>query len=363
MADIAEVREKEARVHELGVSWIETPPAEVKAGAHMAFNLGVSCSSGCDLTAGTVQITGQEAVVADGIELAEFDGEGNHTGQILVEAPLVPGEHTWIAVFPTQEKDGVLHQGSSAPFSFTVKPHATGIAVWDIPSPAVLGSAFTIKVGVNCLDNCDLTGKEIEVYNHEGDKVATASLRAAPYSDKVDLHWAEVELTAPGTEGYFQWQVIFPQPDLVIAHDQAAHTFGFTTAEPGECELTVEVVNQETNLPLKKAQVVLRPHLYRGSTDESGVVKLRLAKGEYQLTVLARERAPKGIQYDFPHFDFRGNPRFTRCTTDGREFVVYVPQANKDKKTPFKQTVKIENDTTIRAELIGVIEPPEKDTL
>ena len=363
MTEQAEVQEKAVHVHELSVSWLETPPADVKAGAQMAFNVGVSCSLLCDLAGRTVQITGQEAVVADGIELTEFDGAANSTGQVLVNAPLIPGEHTWIATFPPQEMDGVLHQGHSAPFSFTVHAHRTGIAVWDIPSPVVRGSVFTIKVGINCVEKCSLTGKEIEVYDHEGARVATASLRDAPYSDKVDLHWAEVELTAPETEGYFRWQVKFPQPDLEIPHDEAAYTFGFTTAKPPECTLTVEVIDQDTNTPLKGAQVVLRPNLYRGATDESGVARIELPKGEYTLTVMARRRAPVGIKYDFPHVDFRGNPRFTRCTTDGREFMVFVPEANKETRASFKETIKIESDTSIRVQLIGVIEPPEKDTL
>jgi len=363
-AEVGEVKEKkEVQVHEIGVSWLKSPPAEVKAGAHMVLKVGVSCFSACDLTGKTVRVMEQDAAVADDIELTGFDGAANETGEILVETPLVPGEYTWVAVFPPQEREGILHQGSSAPFSFIVKRHATGIAVWDLPSPAVLGAGFTVKVGVNCLDHCNLTGKAVEVYDHEGDKVATAPLREAPYSDKVDLHWAEIELAAPVTEGYYKWQAKFPEPDLEIPHNDACHTFGFTTAKPGECELTVEVINKDTDTPIKNVQVVLRPNLYRGSTDESGVVKIGLAKGEYKLTVSARERAPIGIKYDFPHYDFRGNSRFTRRTTDGREFMVYVPEANKDKRLPYKETVKVESDTTVRVELIGVIEPPETDTL
>ena len=354
---------EEVKVHELGVSWVKAPPAEVKAGTDMELKVGVSCLSACDLTGTTVKVTGQDAVVADDIELTGFDGAANETGEILVEAPLVPGEYTWIAVFPPQEIGGILHQGSSASCSFIVKPHATGIAVWDIPSPAVLGTGFTVKVGVNCLDSCNLTGREVEVYDHKGEKVASAPLRDAPYSDKVDLHWAEVELAAPETEGKYKWQARFPEPGLEIPHDEASHTFGFITAKPADYELTVEVINQDTDTPIKNAWVVLRPNLYRSGTDERGVAKIRVAKGEYRLTVSARERAPVGIEYDFKHQDFRGNPRRTRCTTDGREFIVYVPEANKDRMLPFKETVKVEGDTTIRVGLVGVIEPPEKDTL
>ena len=141
------------------------------------------------------------------------------------------------------------------------------------------------------------------------------------------------------------------------------HTFGFVAVRPAECELTVKVINKDTGAPMRKAWVILRPNLYRASTDESGVVKIGLPRGEYKLTVQASERAPKGTEYEWKHYDAQGNFRNTRRTTDGKEFMLYVPEANKDCLLPFKETIKIEGDTAIRVELVGVIEPPEKDTL
>ena len=351
-----EVKLEEAQVeeHNMSLSLVKAPPDEVTAGADMVLQVSVSCSLACDLTGRTLRIMDKEEVLVDNIELIEFDGTANRTGEFVVEAPVIPGEYTWTTVFLPQGEEEALHQECSMPFTFTVKPHATSMAVWDVPSPVELGAEFKIKVGVKCSGECNLAGKAIKIYDQEGTKVATALLGDAPYSDKVDLHWANVELQAPETEGLYKWQVKFPEPDLEMPHDETCHTFGFTTVRPAECELTVEVINKDTGSPIKNAGVLLRPNLYQGYTDESGVVKIGLAKGEYTLKVFASERAPIGINYDLG-----GVP----LITDGREFMLYVPEANKDSMLPFKETVKLEGDTTIRVELIGVVEPPEQDTL
>ena len=52
-------------------------------------------------------------------------------------------------------------------------------------------------------------------------------------------------------------------------------------------------------------------------------------------------------------------PRVTR----GYEYIVYVPPENAESLTPFERTYQIDEDTTIEVELVGIIEPPEEDTL
>ena len=75
-----------------------------------------------------------------------------------------------------QEKEGILHEANSAPFSFIVKRHATSLKVLDAHDPVAFGDEFKIKVGVRCSAECQLTGTQIEVYNHEGAQVAMATL-------------------------------------------------------------------------------------------------------------------------------------------------------------------------------------------
>jgi hypothetical protein len=205
------------------------------------------------------------------------------------------------------------------PVVFNVKPHATSIAVWDVPSPIAFNDKFKIKVGVRCSAECSLTDKKIAIYGQKGKKVATGALGGVPWPGTSALYWAEVGLEAPGVEGYYRWRVKFPKPDLELPHEEASYHFGFTTARPPEHVVTVEVIDKNTKAPIKGAHVLLRPHSgypYRGYTDEGGVAKLEVPKGEYTLY------ASKGDEYQ-----------------------------------TFQTTVEITDDATIKAELLVAEKP------
>ena len=279
---------EEVKGHETSTSVVEASIAKFDAGADMALKVKVSCSSACDLRGNIVIIMAQDAAVKQ-IELGFSDGTVNETDDFVVKTPTMPGEYTWTAVFPAQEKEGVLHEESSAPFSFTVKPHTTSMAVWDAPSPIVSGAKFRLKVGVRCSAECNLGAKEIEIYNHEGAKVATGTLGGAPWSGTSALYWAEVELEAPSTEGRYTWTVRFPKPDLGLPHEGSAGTFAFATAKPPEHVVAVEVIDKDKKTPIKGAQVVLHP--YRGCTDDAGVARVSVPKGEYRVCVFKDEYA------------------------------------------------------------------------
>jgi len=222
--------------------------------------------------------------------LVSFDGMANETDEFVVRAPFEAGKYTWTAVFPAQEKEGVLHEESSVPFSFIVKPHAISIAVQDISSPIVFGDEFRIKVGVKCSAECKLTDKKIEIYDHEGAKVATGMLGDVSWSGVTVPSCAEVKLKAPSIEGRYRWTVRFPKPDLELPHEGASCTFGFATTRPLEHMVTIEIIDKDTKTPVKNARVRLRPHLYRGSvytsrTDDDGGARVSVPKGDYQLYV------------------------------------------------------------------------------
>ena len=278
-----EVKTEEVQAHETGTSMVKAALAELDAGADIALKVKVSCSSNCNLQGGKVRIADDQDAVVKEIELTDFDGTVNETDEFVVRAPIKPGGYTWTAVFPAQEKEGVLHEESSTPFSFIVKPHSTSMAVWDVPSPIAFNDKFKIKVGVKCSAECSLTGKKIEIYDHEGVKVATGTLGDVPWSGATALSCAEVGLKAPGTEGYYRWTVKFPEPDLELPHEGAAYPFAFVTARQPEHVVTVEVIDKHTKTPIKGAHVLLHP--YRGYTDERGVARVRVPKGEYELYV------------------------------------------------------------------------------
>jgi hypothetical protein len=278
----------EVKAHETSTSMVMAALAELDAGSDIALKVKVSCSSACDLRGKTVQIVAQDTAVVKEVELVTFDETANETDEFVVMAPIEVGEYTWAAVFPVQETEGVLHEGSSTPFSFIVKPHATSIAVWDVPSPVAFGDEFKLKIGVKCSADCKLMGKEVEIYDQEGGEVATKELGGVPWAGTTALYWAEVELEAPSAEGYYTWEVKFPKPDLEFPHEGASSSFSFTTARPPEHAVTVEVIAQDTKTPIKNAHVLLRPHSgypYRSYTDEGGVTKLEVPKGKHELYV------------------------------------------------------------------------------
>jgi hypothetical protein len=277
--EVKEEKPEEVKAH---ISMVRAILADVNIGRDMALKVKVSCPSACDLRGKTVKIIDQDGVVKE-IELVTFDGTANETDEFIEKVPIKPGEYMWTAVFPAQEKEGILHEESSAPFSFIVKPHKTSMSVWGAPSPIALNTKFKLKVGVQCFANCTLTGKKIEIYDHEGAKVATRRLGGVPWSGTPALYWAEVELEAPGIEGSYTWEAKFPEPDMGLPHAEAACPFTFRTARPPEHVVTVEVIDKDTEAPIKGAHVILHP--YSAYTDEDGAAKVEVPGGEYQLHV------------------------------------------------------------------------------
>ena len=307
---------EEVQSHQTNTEMIRSAPREVDAGTDIALKVKVSCPSACHLRGNTVRIIAQDSAVAKQVALTSFEEEINETDEFTLKAPIELGECTWSVVFPGQEVGGVLHDQSSTPFSFTVRPHSTSIAVWDVPSPIAFNDKFKIKVGVKCSAECKLTDKKIVIHGQKGKKVAIGALGGVPWPGTSALYWVEPELEAPGVEGYHRWRVKFPKPDLELPHEEASYHFGFTTARPPEHVVTLELIDKYTKSPVKNANVLLRPHsgyLYRGYTDDGGVAKLQVAKGEYTLY------ASKGGQYE-----------------------------------TFQTTVEIADDTTIKAELLEV---------
>jgi hypothetical protein len=275
------------RIHETNTMIGKTALTEHTTGADITLKVRVKCTDFCDLRGSVVKITDQDAAIRE-IELTDFNGVENRSDEFVVHLPDTPGTYTWTAVFPVLENDSVHHLESTTRFSFTFKPHAISIAVWELPSPIVINSKFQIKVGVKCSANCALTGKAVEVYDQEGVQVGTATLGDIPWSGASGaLYWAEVELEAPGTEGHYRWTVKVPEPNLELPHEIASYTITFDTARQPEHLVTVEVRDKDTQAPIENAHVLLHP--YSGDTGAYGVARVMVPKGEYQLYVTKNE--------------------------------------------------------------------------
>jgi hypothetical protein len=261
--------------------------ADVPAASDMTLKLKVSCPSNCSLQGGRVSIAADEGIVAENIELVSYDGAASETDVFVLKAPAKLGKHTWTAVCAAHERAGILHEEASAPFSFTVRPHSTSIAILEVPSPIAVGAAFKLKVGVKCSVECSMVGKRIEVCDHHGASVATGALGDVPWPSTDALFWSEVALEAPGIEGYYEWSAKFPKPDLELPHEGSHHTFGFVTTRPPEHVVTIEVSDRTKRTPIQNAQIVLLSGgpPYRSCTNDAGLARVSVPKGDYEIHV------------------------------------------------------------------------------
>jgi hypothetical protein len=284
----------ETRVHTTCA--IDISPGVVDAGAEITLHGRVSCTPPCDLRGHTLLIKNQSGDDAGTIELTRFDGATNETGDLVLHAPLEPGECSWSAVCPAVVKDGVAYAQATAPVTFTVKPHTTNVVAWDIPSAIVAGDRFRIKVGIKCSIECDLANRAFGIHDHEGKQVARGTLAADRWPGTTALHVAEVELVAPSSEGLYAWSVRGPVPEPGLPHAEGSASFGVRVVPQPEYVVTVETVDRESRTPLSGARVVMHP--YKAVTDERGVAKVRVAKGAYKLFVSQTSYLTFGLPVD-----------------------------------------------------------------
>ena len=269
---------------------VEVSPSEVDAGGDMTLKGKVSCSPAGDLRGKTLLIMDQDGALAESMELTEFEGETNETSEFVVKAPVKPGAYTWLAVCPAYVTSGISCEETSAPFSFTVKPHSTRVVVWDAPSTIECGEKFSIKLGVKCSSDCRSEGWAVEILDQDGNKRATATLSGEPWPGTTALCYTEVDLSAPDTAGLYTWEAKAPVDGLDIPHAECSARFGVRVVPPPECLLTVVAIDMESQTPVKGAKVVVHP--YKAFTDERGVAEVRVPAGEYRLFVSGKNYFP-----------------------------------------------------------------------
>jgi len=269
---------------------IDVSPQEVDAGGDLTLKGQVSLSSTDDLHWQNVLIEDHDGGLIETIELTGFDGESNATGEIVVKAPVRPGTHVWRAICRGQTLGSVSHEDTSTSFSFIVKPHLTRVVVWDAPPTVERGKRFGIKLGVSCPSECRPKGWAVEVLDHEGNRQATATLSVTPWPGTATLYYAEVDLTAPDSEGLFSWEARAPGSGAEIPHAEGTARFGVRVVHPAECRVTVVAVDTERHTPVRNAKVVMHP--YRAATDARGVAQIMVPKGAYRLFVSGPNHVP-----------------------------------------------------------------------
>lgn len=257
--------------------------SEVDAGTEISLKGSVTCSDGSDRLGERIEILDQEGEPIGALELIDFDGETNGTSQLSVPVPTEPGEYIWSAVLPAQELEKVIFGESKADFRFTVRPHLTRIEVWDVPPAIACGEEFSIKVGIKCSAGCDQAGRGFEIVDEEDTRLATGQVGDEPWRGTKGLFFAEVVLRAPQTEGRFRWKVISAASDAGLPHESGTRSFGSNLVGRPEYEVTVEAVDRKKQTPIRGMHVLLHP--FRARTDDTGVAKLAVPKGDYLLLV------------------------------------------------------------------------------
>jgi len=291
---------------------VEVSPAEVSAGETFRLKGRVSGLPAQDLRGSVVLIRDQDDQMKLVAELVHFEGEVSVTGDCVVEAPIETGTHTWTATLSAGPTTGHSSDLASAKFSFSVKPHAVMLEVWDGPPTVVVGERFRIKVGIKCSGGCQWGGTTYGVYDHEGERVATGESREEVSPGTTGLFFGEQELEAPDTEGLYRWAVRLPPEGLEIPHEGGVAFFQVRVVERPDCLVMVEAIDGDSQIPIKGANVVMHP--YRASTDEHGVAELYVPKGTYVLFMSGRGYVPVRMNIDV-----------TADMTIGSSLFVYPP--------------------------------------
>ena len=267
--------------HAVELELLEPPASAIDAGAPFRLRLRVRCPSGREPGwAPVLEIDGRPLESTAG---PVVEGEGGEA-EVAVEAcaPTEPGEHALRVLLARAEGDGTVHEEAALSLPLLVRPHATSLAVWGVPSPVVRGASFRVRVGARCSAGCRLGGERVVVRDDAERPVGEGVLGDEPARGTSALHPADVELTGPDTEGLASWSVGFAGPERPeLPHAGASARFSFMVAPAPEHRVTVRVAESGTGRPLGKVDV--RVGIHMGSTDGDGVAAIDLPGGTYEV--------------------------------------------------------------------------------
>ena len=157
--------------------------------------------------------------------------------------------------------------------------HEISVAVWDLPSPVVIGRRAALKAGVSCPYSCSLTGTVIEVRDEQGAILGSGVVGSDPWHATMALHWVEFDVAAPRTEGIHTWSVHAAAPDG--EHTAPESIVRVVASRPPEHRVTFEVREQKTGIPV--ADVALRIGAFRATTDDVGRAQVDVPGGKYDV--------------------------------------------------------------------------------
>ncbi len=269
---------------------VEVSPDEADAGTDITLKVHVTHPRKDGLRGSRVSIRDHEDAELAQVGLKKSDGEVFESDDIVLAAPRVAGECVYRAVVVVADKDGVLHEQASTEIRFIVKPHATELNVWGVPSAIVAGERFKFTVGIRCSAGCNLAGRGMCIVDRDGSQVAAANLGHDVWPETEALYFVEVEGEAPSAAGSYQWEVRTTEWSSELPHEAGSFAFVLKVVNPPDFEIRVEAFDRENQVPIKGARVVMHP--YRALTDENGVARVKVTKGQYDILVSAAKFLP-----------------------------------------------------------------------
>src|SRR5215470_3144863 len=129
---------------EIGVALKKAPPSSIDAGTRFSFAIELTWPEGTTSEGATYSLRENDKIVREAPLLtAKSEDDGI---EFTLTAPDEVGEHPWTLIVSQQTDDE--HEAARGSLALMVKtvPHSTSLATWDIPSPVVQGSPFSVKV-------------------------------------------------------------------------------------------------------------------------------------------------------------------------------------------------------------------------
>lgn len=272
------MEKKKAKVS-IGVA-LKQVPSSVDAGSEFSLSAHVDWPESVPREGATFFVREDRRTIQEGgVPEASSDESGT---LFVLRAPEEVGEHRLTLIVASTEQAGKSAEGT-LPFAITTVPHATSLAVWDVPSPVVRNTPFEIKAGAKCTSACGLAGKVIEVRDENGELMGSGALGEAALPGTTALYFTTIELNASPTLALQSWTASFAPPELRLPHGGATSRFTFVTVAEPDHSVSVKVVNKETKKPVAGAQV--RLGVYRAVTDETGTATVNVPKGKFPLVV------------------------------------------------------------------------------
>ena len=264
----------------IDLSFAKAPAKTIDAGTALSFAVTVAFPEGVRGDSATYRIEDGNRPIAQG-DLPAATEDGTIPFSLL--SPATAGEHRWRLTIASAANPKGGHCEGTLAFTFASIPHATSLAVWDTPSPAIRGKKFTVKVAAKCTSACVLASESVEIRDEAGKLVSSAPLGDAAWNETAGLYWTDVVLTAPRTLKLHEWTVRFAPARHSLPHANAEARFTFMTVKEPAHRVTVSVIDKKTKAPIPGAQI--RLGTYRAVTGENGSAKLDVAKGEFPLVV------------------------------------------------------------------------------